>query len=209
MVRRLELGKREASELRHDALRRRARAVRAGILRARARPRVTSTSDLWDAHGDAAIVCELQLRQFGGVRAFSGAIATVRCHRGQRPRQAARRRARRRSRARRRRRRLAALRARRRQRRRARARERLGGARDQRLRPGRATRSAGLAIGVKALGSNPRPSGKDGAGEVDVPVSFGGATFTPGATALQRRGRDRRHRLRLVALQSRPALCRR
>jgi regulator of ribonuclease activity A len=37
-----------------------------------------------------------------------------------------------------------------------------------------------LAIGVKALGSNPRPSRKEGAGEVDVPVSFGGATFTPG-----------------------------
>ena len=40
---------------------------------------------------------------------------------------------------------------------------------------------AALAIGVKALGTNPRPSGKDGAGEVDVPVSFGGAIFTPGA----------------------------
>jgi regulator of ribonuclease activity A len=34
---------------------------------------------------------------------------------------------------------------------------------------------------VKALGSNPRPSGKAGAGEVGVPVSFGGITFTPGA----------------------------
>ncbi|HUZ80684.1 MAG TPA: ribonuclease E activity regulator RraA, partial [Gaiellaceae bacterium] len=40
---------------------------------------MTSTSDLWDAHGDRAIVCELQLRQFGGIRAFSGEIATVRC----------------------------------------------------------------------------------------------------------------------------------
>ncbi len=39
-----------------------------------------------------------------------------------------------------------------------------------------------LAIGIKALGSNPRPSGKDGAGELDVPVSFGGASFVPGAT---------------------------
>lgn len=38
-----------------------------------------------------------------------------------------------------------------------------------------------LPFGVKALGSNPRKSGKDGTGEVDVEVSFGGATFTPGA----------------------------
>jgi regulator of ribonuclease activity A len=40
----------------------------------------------------------------------------------------------------------------------------------------------GLRIGIKALGTNPRPSGKEGAGERDVLVSFGGATFTPGAT---------------------------
>lgn len=38
----------------------------------------------------------------------------------------------------------------------------------------------GLAMGVRALGSNPRRSGKHGDGEVDVPVSFGGATFRPG-----------------------------
>ena len=38
-----------------------------------------------------------------------------------------------------------------------------------------------LAIGVKALGTNPRKSAKTGAGELDVPVSFGGVTFTPGA----------------------------
>ncbi|GAA1786365.1 ribonuclease E activity regulator RraA [Leucobacter iarius] len=40
----------------------------------------------------------------------------------------------------------------------------------------------GLPIGVKALGSNPRKSSKTGAGEADVVVSFGGATFRPGAT---------------------------
>jgi regulator of ribonuclease activity A len=34
---------------------------------------------------------------------------------------------------------------------------------------------------VKALGTNPRPSGKEGAGEVEVPVSFGAVTFEPGA----------------------------
>ncbi len=39
---------------------------------------------------------------------------------------------------------------------------------------------ATLKLGVKALGTNPRKSSKLGAGEVDVPVSFGGVTFTPG-----------------------------
>lgn len=39
-----------------------------------------------------------------------------------------------------------------------------------------------LPLGVKALGSNPRKSAKDGAGEVDVPVTFGDVTFRPGAT---------------------------
>ena len=38
-----------------------------------------------------------------------------------------------------------------------------------------------LGFGVKALGTNPRPSKKDGAGEVDVPVTFGDVTFSPGA----------------------------
>jgi regulator of ribonuclease activity A len=37
-----------------------------------------------------------------------------------------------------------------------------------------------LDFGVKALGSSPKRSGKTGAGEVDVPVSFGGVTFVPG-----------------------------
>ena len=39
----------------------------------------------------------------------------------------------------------------------------------------------GLDLGVKALGSNPRKSGKTGSGERDVEVSFGGVRFTPGA----------------------------
>lgn len=41
---------------------------------------------------------------------------------------------------------------------------------------------ATLDLGVKALGSNPRKSAKDGAGELDVAVEFGGVRFTPGAT---------------------------
>jgi regulator of ribonuclease activity A len=39
---------------------------------------------------------------------------------------------------------------------------------------------AGLDIGIKALGSNPRKSAKLAAGQVDVPVRFGGVTFRPG-----------------------------
>ncbi|GLZ09915.1 putative 4-hydroxy-4-methyl-2-oxoglutarate aldolase [Actinomadura sp. NBRC 104425] len=37
-----------------------------------------------------------------------------------------------------------------------------------------------LDLGIKALGSNPRKSAKDAAGEVDVPVAFGGVEFRPG-----------------------------
>jgi regulator of ribonuclease activity A len=35
-------------------------------------------------------------------------------------------------------------------------------------------------IGVKALGSNPRRSGKTGSGEIDAQVSFGSVKFVPG-----------------------------
>ncbi|MGV9193989.1 ribonuclease E activity regulator RraA [Microbacterium sp. MC2] len=37
-----------------------------------------------------------------------------------------------------------------------------------------------LPLGVKALGSNPRKSAKEGVGEVDVPVEIAGVVFTPG-----------------------------
>jgi regulator of ribonuclease activity A len=37
-----------------------------------------------------------------------------------------------------------------------------------------------LPLGVKALGSNPRKSAKDGIGEVDVPVVIAGVVFAPG-----------------------------
>jgi regulator of ribonuclease activity A len=40
---------------------------------------------------------------------------------------------------------------------------------------------ATLDIGIKALGSNPRKSSKHGTGQHNVPVSFGGAVFPPGA----------------------------
>ncbi|BBY23837.1 ribonuclease E activity regulator RraA [Mycobacterium stomatepiae] len=41
----------------------------------------------------------------------------------------------------------------------------------------------GIDIGIKALGTNPRKSGKTGVGERDVEVSLGGVTFTPGEIA--------------------------
>ena len=37
-----------------------------------------------------------------------------------------------------------------------------------------------LDLGAVALGSNPRKSAKDGVGERDAPVSFGGVEFVPG-----------------------------
>lgn len=37
-----------------------------------------------------------------------------------------------------------------------------------------------LPIGIKALGSNPMKSAKNRIGEVDVPVQFGGVAFNPG-----------------------------
>ena len=141
---------------------------------------VTATADLLDAHGDDAAVCETPLRPFGGVHSFSGEIATVRCFednvlvkravggpgngrvlvvdgggsvRGALLGDS-----------------IAAL-----------ALENgwagvviNGCVRD-------AAALAGLPLGVAALGTHPRASGKSGDGEVDVPVSFGGVTFTPGA----------------------------
>lgn len=39
----------------------------------------------------------------------------------------------------------------------------------------------GMEIGVKALSTVPRRGDRAGTGEVDVPVTFGGVTFTPGS----------------------------
>lgn len=39
---------------------------------------------------------------------------------------------------------------------------------------------AGIDVGVLALATHPRKSRKDGAGERDVPVEFGGVTWAPG-----------------------------
>jgi regulator of ribonuclease activity A len=140
---------------------------------------VTSTADLLDEHGERAAVCLLQFRAFGAP-AFSGRVATVRCpednvllrRRLEEPGDG-----------------------------RALVVDGGGSFRCALLGDslGRLALDSGwaglvvngcvrdsaaldvLGLGVKALGTNPRPSGKEGAGEVDVPVSFGAVTFEPGA----------------------------
>jgi regulator of ribonuclease activity A len=142
---------------------------------------VTSTADVLDAYPAAAQVCDLDLRQFGGAASFAGQISTVRCfednvvlkrHLGE-PGEG----------------RVLVVDG--------------GGSRRVAL---LGDKVAGLAaengwagvivngcvrdsvalrtldVGIKALGANPRPSGKAGAGEIDVSVEFGGVTFEPGAT---------------------------
>jgi regulator of ribonuclease activity A len=141
---------------------------------------VTSTADVLDEHPVEARVCEIALQQFGGLTAFSGPISTVRCHEDNvvlkrqlgEPGEG----------------RVLVVDG--------------GGSRRVAL---LGDMVAGLAagngwagvivngcvrdsvalraldVGIKALGTNPRPSGKAGAGEIDVPVEFGGVTFLPGA----------------------------
>ena len=138
------------------------------------------TADIVDQHGEHAAVCELDFRQFGGARVFSGAIATVRCHEdnvllrecvsgpgdgrvlvvdggGSR--------------------RVALLG------------DNIAGIARENGWAGLVVNGCvrdvaalhALEIGVRALGSNPRRSGKAGGGELEVVVSFGDVTFAPGA----------------------------
>ena len=140
---------------------------------------MTSTADLLDLHGDAATVCALELRRFGGRAAFEGPVSTVRCfednvvlkRRVSQPGEG----------------RVLVVDG--------------GGSRRVALMgdmvAGLAAQNgwaglvihgcvrdsaalADLELGIAALGTNPRPSGKAGDGEVDVPVTFGGVTFRPG-----------------------------
>jgi regulator of ribonuclease activity A len=140
---------------------------------------MTSTADLLDEHPDAA-VCALALRQFGAVASVDGEIATVRCFEDnvlvrQRVTQPGAGRV------------LVvdgggSLRV-------ALVGDNIASlARDNDwagliihgcVRDAAELRE--LAIGIKALGTHPKPSSKTGEGEVDVPVSFGGVTFQPGA----------------------------
>ncbi|MFI5541784.1 ribonuclease E activity regulator RraA [Nocardia sp. NPDC051900] len=139
----------------------------------------TSTADLVDAFPDEAHTCDLPLRQFGGLVAFSGRIATVRCHEDN-----------------------AILRAMLTEPGEGRVLVVDGGGSrycallgENVAELARANGWAGLVlngcvrdvvalrrceVGITALGSSPRRARKSGAGERDVPVSFGGATFRPG-----------------------------
>ena len=139
---------------------------------------MTATADLLDEHPDAA-VCTLSLRQFGGVALVDGEIATVRCYEDnvlvrQRVSEPGAGRV------------LVvdgggSLRV-------ALVGDNIAGlARDNGwagLIIHGCVRDAAalgqLAIGIKALGTHPKPSNKTGEGEIEVPVSFGGVTFHPG-----------------------------
>jgi regulator of ribonuclease activity A len=134
-----------------------------------------STADLVDAHQDQLQSCEVQFRQFGGRAAFSGAIRTVSTFGDN-----------------------------------ALLKQMLsapvagdvlvvdggGSLRVALVGLALANNWSGLVIfgavrdvvalraldiGIKALGSNPMKSAKRGIGAVDVPVSFGGVLFRPGA----------------------------
>jgi regulator of ribonuclease activity A len=141
---------------------------------------VASTADTLDEHGDRALVCLTPFRSFGAL-AFSGPIATVRCFEdnvllkrtvsdpgegrvlvvdgGGSLRCALLGDS------------IAAL---------ARDSGWAGLVLNACVRDSAALDELGL--GVKAIGTNPRPSRKEGAGTVDVPVTFGEVTFVPGAT---------------------------
>jgi len=140
---------------------------------------VTATADLLDEQPDAA-VCALALRQFGGIAAFDGPVATVRCLEDnvllkQRVSEPGAGRI------------LVVDGA-------GSPRVALVGANIASLardngwagliihgcvRDSAALR--GLAIGIKALGTHPKPSKKEGGGALDVEIDFGGVVFRPGA----------------------------
>ncbi|MFC8798258.1 ribonuclease E activity regulator RraA [Promicromonospora sp. NPDC057138] len=141
---------------------------------------MTVTADLYDEHGDALASLPVQLRDFGGVRAFSGPVRTVRCHEDnalvkeltQTPGDGAV---------------LVvdgggSLRS-------ALMGDLIAAAAVENGWAGAIIHGAirdsvaigGLRLGVKALGTNPRKSSKAGAGVVDEPVEIGGVVFRPGA----------------------------
>ncbi|MFG2292234.1 ribonuclease E activity regulator RraA [Streptomyces sp. NPDC048603] len=139
------------------------------------------TADAYDEHGERLAICELQFRQIGGRRVFAGPARTVACHEDnallrellQTPGEGAV---------------LVvdgggSLRT-------ALVGDLIAGAAERNGWAGLIIHGAvrdsvalgGLDLGVKALGTVPRKSGKTGAGTVDAPVSFGGITFHPGDT---------------------------
>ncbi len=137
------------------------------------------TADLYDAHGDELQVADALLLDFGGVSAFSGEIATVRCPDDN-----------------------GLVRERLAEPGRGRVLVVDGGGRrsfallgDQLAELGVSNGWAGVVVhgcirdsvairamelGVKALGTCPRKTVKRGLGESDVPVEFAGVRFEPG-----------------------------
>lgn len=138
-----------------------------------------TTADLFDEHGDELGSCDLQFRQFGGHRSFSGRVSTIRCFQDiglvrtalSGPGEG----------------RVLVVDG--------------GGSLHTALFGDRAAQLAidngwagvviygavrdtaalaEMSLGVKALGSNPQPSTNTGDGDLDVAVSFGEATFRPG-----------------------------
>lgn len=139
------------------------------------------TADLYDEHGEALGICTTGFRQFGGRRLFAGPVRTLACHEdnallrelvhtpgggavlvvdgdgSQRT---------------------------------ALVGDLLAGAAESNGWAGLIINGAvrdsvalgGLDLGVKALGTVPRKSGKTGAGTVDEPLTLGGITFRPGDT---------------------------
>lgn len=143
---------------------------------------MTATADLYDLHGDALQSLPLQLRSFGGIAQFEGQIRTVRCFQDnalvkqilQTPGDGA----------------VLVVDG--------------AGSLETALLGDMIAQGAvdagwagviihgcvrdsvalgRMPLGVKALGTNPRKSAKEGAGEIDVPVEFGGVVFRPGARA--------------------------
>jgi regulator of ribonuclease activity A len=139
-----------------------------------------TTADLYDRMGESLASCDLQFRQFGARRAFTGLVRTVRCFEdyalvksmAEQPGEGG----------------VLVVDG--------------GGSLHRALLGDRIARSAAgngwagviingavrdaavlpdIAVGVQALGVNPRRSTATGVGERDVPVTFGGATFHPGA----------------------------
>jgi regulator of ribonuclease activity A len=138
------------------------------------------TADLYDQHGDRLLICEAPLRNFGARVRFHGVIRTVRCHEDNallkrvlgEPGEGN----------------VLVV---------------DGGGSLHRALMGYNVASlaaksgwsgvvifgairdsaavSGIEVGVKALGTTPRSPRKTGAGEVDVPVKFGGIEFAPGA----------------------------
>lgn len=139
---------------------------------------VFATADLIDHHGDALGSCETQFRSYGGRDAFHGPVATIKCHEDNalvkeqlnQPGEGW----------------VLVVDG--------------GGSLRSALLGDLIAKAAfdngwsgviingavrdvaelgKLDLGIRALGSNPRKSGKTGAGYLDIPVAFGNVLFTP------------------------------